>query len=226
MAAKRITALFTALVALFASLTCLSSCNRSYDEEEIKNEALLLIASSISLNEIYWGRGIEYVEDTSSASGAYYPANPLSLARYGFGTIDGLRKLTRSVFSEKYCENIFSTRLSSITDESGIRVYARYYQKYSDADEKEPECIMVYKDADVFLIDEVEYLYETLKVKGSKKDTVYVELTVRVTRGEKVQERTIEVGLVEEENGWRISTPTYMVYNEKIEEYENLTKDK
>ena len=34
-----------------------------------------------------------------------------------------------------------------------------------------------------------------------------------VKRDEKVQERTLTVGLIEEENGWRINDSTYMVFN-------------
>lgn len=219
---KRAVSLLMAALMLALSLLGFAACDRSYDEEEVRKEAMLLIVSSARLNEIYWGKGISYIEDASNSSGAYYPADPAISRKYGFETIEGLRSLTRSVFSKKYSELIFATRLSPITDEGGVRVYARYYQKYYDAEEKEPQCIMVYSLADVLLVDQVEYMYDSLKVSHSEGDVVYVTLTVNVTRDGKTQKCEMKVGLVEEDEGWRISTPTYMTYNEKLNDYEKL----
>ena len=205
------------LILIFIILLSVTSCgDREYDENTVLTEAKRLIPETVMLNDIFWGKGIDYVKDESTASGYYYMADPIYLKIAGFETVDEIKDMTRLVFSSSYCESIFSAVFSSISDTDGIQGLTRYYQKYSDLEMKEPECIMVYSRAIVLLSDEVEYLYDTMKVVGSVKETVYVTLSVKVTRGEKSQIREIKVGLIEEENiGWRIDTPTYITYYEE-----------
>ena len=216
------------LLTLFALLCSLISCgekNREYDESEVKQAAEILISKSAALNQIFWGEGIGYISDSSYSVGYYYPADIFSLYNYGIETVDDLKEKTREVFSFAYSQNIFSTVLSSLNDGDGIYAYARYYQKYSDAEEKVPETIMVYSKALVLLKDEVRYNFDTMEVIGSKKEMVYVTLTVDVVRGENTQTRALKVGLIEEEDGWRIDTPTYMSYVENSD-YEDLQDKK
>lgn len=216
------------LIIVFGLLCSLVSCkekNREYDENEVKLAAESLIKKSAELNYIFWGEGIGYINDASYSVGYYYPADIFSLLSYGIETIDDLKEKTKKVFSSSYSENIFSTVFSSLGDEDEIYGFARYYQKYSDAENKEPECIMVYSNALVLLKDEVSYDFDTLKVIGSKKQTVYVTLSVNVKRGENTQSRELKVGLVEEEGGWRIDTPTYMSYVEN-DDYQDLQDKK
>ena len=221
---KKIISLLLLLALLCSFISC-GDKNREYDENEVKLAAEELIRSSAELNRIFWGEGIGYIDDASFSVGYYYPADMFSLYDYGIETVDDLKKKTKKVFSQAYSQNIFSTVLSSLTDGDGIYAFARYYQKYSDAEYKEPECIMVYSKALILLNDEVIYNYDTLQVIGSKKEIVYVTLTVDVRRDEKIQTRTLKVGLIEEENGWRIDTPTYMSYVEN-NDYEDLQDKK
>ena len=221
---KKIISLIT-LIALLCSLISCGEKNREYDENEVKQAAEELIRKSDDLNRIFWGEGIGYIEDASYSVGYYYPADIFSLSYYGIETIDDLKDKTQKVFSYSYSQNIFSTVLSSLSDGDGIYAFARYYQKFSDAENKEPECIMVYSNALVLLKDEVYYNFDTLQVVGSKKDTVYVTLSVDIKRDENTQTRSLKVGLIEEENGWRIDTPTYMSYVENSD-YEDLQDKK
>lgn len=216
------------LIIMFALLCSLISCddkNREYDEDEVRIAAENLIRKSSDLNYIFWGEGIGYIKDDSFSVGYYYPADIASLASFKIETIDDLKEKTREVFSSSYSENIFSTVLSSLSDGDEIYRLARYYQKFSDAGNKEPECIMVYSNALVLLKDEVTYNFDTLAVRGSEKETIYVTISVNVTREEKTQIRELKVGLVEEDDGWRIDTPTYMSYIEN-EDYEDLQDKK
>lgn len=213
------------LIALLCSLISCGEKNREYDENEVKIAAEALIRKSADLNRIFWGEGIGYIDDASFSVGYYYPADIFSLSYYGIETVEDLKEKTRKVFSYSYSQNIFSTVLSSLSDGDGIYAFARYYQKFSDAENKEPECIMVYSNALVLLKDEVNYNFDTLQVIGSKKDTVYVTLSVDVKRDDKTQTRNLKVGLIEEENGWRIDTPTYMSYVENSD-YEDLQDKK
>lgn len=222
---KKTVSLLT-LVILLAFCLNLTSCNRKYDEMVVKEEAARLIAASVELNEIYWGKGIGYINDAAGSNGAYYEANFFDLVKYEIRTVDDLKDKTRLVFSEGYCESIFQTAFSSVVDEEELQFYARYYQKYADEYNKEPITIMVYSLAKVLLTDEIEYHYDTLQVIGSKKETVYVQIEVSVTREDKTQRKVLKIGLVEENLGWRLDTPTYSSYNETENDYNNLQNGK
>ncbi len=209
------------VIMILSLLVLLVSCNRKYDEETVKTEAEKLIRASENLNEIFWGRGIDYIDNANTGNGNYREASYSALKKFGFTTIKGLEELTRATFSESYADSILATTTASIIDEDGIQFLARYYQKYTDETYTEPECIMVYTQTKPLLVDKVEYFYDSLKVTHSKKETVFVEIDCKVVREDgKTQTKTLEIGLIEEDNGWRISTPTYTTYN--LDYYEEL----
>ena len=194
---------FVCVAALLLSLiSCNQVKNREYNEEEVLAAAKPLIKESIALNEIFWGKGIGYIEDKNTSDGYYFEANYVDLKEIGISTLAELKEMTKKVFSEEYSNIIFSTTLSSVSDSSGIQGLARYYQKYKDLECTEPDTIMVYSLAKNFLTDEVEYLYDTMTVIGSVGDVVNVKLSVKVTRDDVTQIRELTVGLVEVENGW------------------------
>lgn len=201
------------LLTIIAGVFC--SCgDREYDEAEVKEAARVLLLESEKLNDIFWGEGIPYNDDINLSDGIYYEAVYTALYSMGFMTIDELKVLTKKTFTDEYSEHIFSTVLSSISDENEI-LMTRYYQKYSTADGKTPEAIMVNSQWDPLLKDNVTYDYDTIQVTGSKKQTVYftVEATVSRVGYDKVQKKTISVGLIEEDDGWRIDSPTYLSYD-------------
>ena len=210
---KRIVCLILLLVTTFSLLTSCTK-NRKYDEEEVKAAARELIKKSENLNEIFWGEGLDYTDDKNNANGYYYEASFSSLQKYGFSTIKELEDMTRATFSNEYSNIILSTTVSSIVDEDGLQILARYYQKYEDLEGTVPQCIMVYSIANVLLRDKVEYDYESIEVTGSKKETVYVNINCTVTTNDgKKQDKVLNIGLIEEANGWRLDTPTYATYN-------------
>ena len=212
---KKILAILLVAILSFSLFSCKEK-DRTYDEEEVISAAQSLIYDSALLNEIYWGKGIEYISDASTSNGYYYEANILHLEQLGFKTIDELKEMTEKVFSHSFSDVIYKTALTSVSDDGGIHSLARYYQKYSDDEMKEPEAIMVYSRAKILLSDDVQYLYDTLTVDGAEGEVVYVTLSVVVTRGENSQTRTITVGLIEEEEGWRLNDATYISYDEGL----------
>ena len=211
------------LIAVVISLCFnLVSCDKKieYNEEEVLNAARELIEKSILLNEIYWGSGIPFIPASISL---YCEANILALSELGFYTIDELKKKTEEVFTSSYCENIYSSSISSTEDGEYIPFYPRYYQKYEDENQTIPVSIMVYSKFENLLPDKVEYLYETLSFSHAEKDAVYVKIKALVTRDEeRVQYSEKTIALKKEANGWRIDSPTYLKYNDKINEYEDL----
>lgn len=218
--------LLLAVVMLMLSASALTSCDRRYDEAEVLSAASKLLKDAEMLNEVYYGRGIQYV-DSGYRDGNYYEADLIHLSGLGFSTIKELRDITLSTFTVGYSEQIFSTKLSMIEDETGIQYMTRYYQRYDDAFGSEPVCIMVYSSAPVSLRDEISYDYSTLHVSGVKRQTVFVTVTATVTNSEgKSQTRDITLDLIEEDDGWRIDGPCYANYNADIDRYEELENNK
>lgn len=212
---SRIIGVLLILVVIFSCFS-LYSCekNRDYDEAEVKSVALDLIKKSEKLNDLFYGDGMSFVDDETYAVGPYYPASNESLNIYGVETIDDIKRITEEVFSVEMSTVIYETKLSAVYDSDGvIRGYSRYYQKYTEDKNPKPVSIMVYKNAEVLLKDSVTYNYDTLKVIGAKGETVFVEIEVFVkTDDNKTQNKTLKIGLIEEERGWRLSTPTYTSY--------------
>ncbi len=222
---KKIITIILVLSLVFSLNLSLISCDREYDENEVSVAAISLIEKSLFFNKIYWGEGIPYIPSISTS--LYCEADFIALSELGFYTVDELKKKTQEVFSKAYCEDIFSTSFSSIKDGEEIQFYARYYQKYEDEFQTIPICIMVYSRFENLLPDKVEYLYDTLTVTHSEGDVVYVKVEAKVTKDEEhVQTREMVIGLIEEENGWRIDTSTYLKYNDRQEEYEDLLEKK
>ena len=222
---KLISLILLTAVVIFNMFSLISCANdREYDEETVLSEAKRLIEKSILLNEIYYGEGIAYEKNDSYADGSYYPADSAVLKNLGIETLDDIKEMTKEVFSKELSGTMIDATLSSIYEGDEIKIYSRYYQKF-DSLTNEPVSIMVYSSAKVLLTDDVEYDFTTLKATGSKRETVYVEIKATATRDDgESSENTLSIGLIEEENGWRLCTPTYTSYSDE-DYYNDLQKN-
>lgn len=201
------------LIAL-SLLTLISCGDRKYDEEEVKTAARKLIVDSVILNEIFWGEGLPYIEDRNTADGSYYEAEFMYHKNLGFETLDELMELTEKTFSKGQCSVIEETILSSVVVGEETMTLSRYYQKVSLEDNKTPVCIMVNSDCQNLIVGESEYDFDSIKVIGSEKNKVYVTVNVTISLEEyEPQTRTVRIALVEEDDGWKIDTPTYVSYD-------------
>ncbi len=218
---KRILSVILMFSVMISVILSVSSCNRRYDEEEVESEARDLLRKAELLNEIYYGNGIRYI-DTDGSTGYYKQADTSHLEELGFTTLDGLMALTEQVYSEDYASVIYSTVLSSITDDSGLVRPTRYYQAY-DEDTGAASHIMVYSAFEVMMKDSVVYDYNSLHATHSKKEKVYVSVMATVTNSDgESQEVEIIITMFEEEYGWRIDGPTYANYNPYQDLYNDL----
>ena len=220
----KIKALLLTLVVIFSTFT-MNSCkkeekDREYNESEVLAAAVDLIKKSEVLNEIYYGHGIEYdIGDTSNANGYYYPADLISLDKFGVTNVDDIKRLTRECFTVGQSDYMINTTLSPIRDSNGDIVYfARYYQEYETLNQNVEKCIMVYSKYEPLLVDTVEYFYDTVRVVDVEGEIIKVEIGAKATSPSgDVQEKKIVINLLEEENGFRIDSPTY-VRNTQIQE--------
>ena len=211
-----------AILLLAVLVLPLSSCNRSYNEQEVLENAETLLKKAEILNEVYYGKGIDYTT-SGFADGYYYEANPIHLDKLGFSTIEELKNLTLETFTNGYANQIFATKLNMIQDETGIQEMTRYYQKYDSINLVTPVCIMVYSKAKVMLKDDISYDYSTLSVSGVKRETVYVTVEATVVRDNgDSQKVTVKLDLIEEAYGWRIDNPCYVNYNDSLDKYKEL----
>lgn len=224
---KRAFGAASAVLLLSSVLLSLISCNpdRSYDEGEVLSAASQLIKQSEILNTVYYGNGISYRE-AGYTNGAYSEADSFHLFALGFDTVEELKRLTEKTYTVGYSLQLYSTVLTSITDDDNLYTMARYYQQFDPDDPTKPICIMVYREYDHIFEDKLTYDYSTLRVSGVKGEKVYVTLNAEVEskKGDK-QTVEIDVSLIEEESGWRIDGPTWANYNEDIGKYEDLNKN-
>ena len=218
----------TAVILLVALLpVALISCDRKYDEAEVKAAAIELITASIPLNEIYYGEGIRFLEYSEKNVGVYFEADPAHLDELGFSTLSELKTKTKAVFSKAHAERMFAGSLSGTFTQNGAAL-ARYYQEYTKGGAPdyiiEPDYIMVYSKYENMLSGEVTYDLDNLTVLGSKGKIVYVNVKVSIEYEGKTQNTSVKIGLFEEEEGWRLDSPTYVSYNEYLDEYNQLQK--
>lgn len=216
---KAVAIVLIALTLVMLNFT--TSCNRKYDEAEVVKEAEKLMKQAEMLNNVYFGSGISYV-DSEENNGYYRQAKYEHLNSLGFKTIDELKALTDSTFTVNYRESIYSTMLSSLSDGTHLVQAARYYQAY-DEETGAPTHIMVYSLYKPLMTDTSVYHYDTLRVTGVKKETVFVSIDVTVTNSNGESQRTeVVIHLIEEDNGWRIDNPTYVNYNPYLDKYNEL----
>ena len=219
--------LFTLILSTVVGVLSFTSCNRSIDEEEVLTNAKELLQRAEVLNQVYYGKGIEYNKVSNLQNGAYYDADPTHLSKLGFSTIEELKVLTERTFTVEYSIQLYSTILSPLTVDDVTVALARYYQKYEgDNIYGKPVCIMVYSQFNVLFYDTITYDYSTLRVKGVKGEvvTIAVDATTMNSEG-KSQDVVIDIQLIEENDGWRINNHTWANYNPYADRLEELEKE-
>ena len=193
-------------------LSLLFSCGgRNYDEAEVKLAAEDLLEKSIIINEVFYGVGM--TADTTRpeiSTGAYKPVDENYLSRLGVSTIDGLKSLTAEVYTSGLCDIIFRTKLQSVRDgDDNIISYSRYYEKMVN----QQKVLMVYTLADTRYENDIEYLYDTLRVIGSEAEFIKIEIQVKLTTFDGFERtESAEFLLLEEENGFRLDTLSFVKY--------------
>lgn len=199
------------LVLVIATLLCavagLTSCNRSYDKDEVEAAAKELLPKALVLYSIYYGNGLGYI-DSGYSDGDYREVSPVSLRKYGFTTLAELKTMTLATFSTEYSEkSLFSYFLESYEADGIVYNYARYTENATG------EYILVNKNHKPIFEDRMDYKLDTVTAVGSTKD--FVNLTVvAVVKNEKgeAKERTLDFTMYEEKSGWRISSPCFANY--------------
>ena len=202
-------ALLIVAALMLCSLASLTSCDRSYDKEEVEAAARELLPKALNLYSLYYGNGLDYLSSGGFSDGDYREANPVSLRKYGFTTVAELKSLTLATFSEKYSENIFDKYLDSYEANDTVYSYARYTENSTG------EIVLVHTKHDPIFEDRMSYILDSVSANDSTRD--YINLSVRATvssaAGES-KEITLKFTMYEEKLGWRISSPCFGNYTE------------
>ena len=209
-----------ALVLISVTLISLVSCerDREYDEKEVLDATRELLSASVPLNEIYFGKGLDFLAD--GESGIYKVASSESLEKYGISTIEDIKTKTLLVFSDSIAETMFNSVFSSISDDDVIVYYSRYYQAYDD--ENNPTDIMVNSEYEYFLTGSISYDLESISVLDVEGEVIKLGVTADVSsESGKVKTMSLTIRIIEEEDGWRLKSPSYAVYNESTDIYES-----
>ena len=199
---KKLTSFLLLVLLLLSTVACSS---HSYSREEIVAELETLLDKTHILNDIYFGEGIPVKENGYKVS-VYQEADMSSLAEYGMTDIESIRAKTAEVFSISMCawlDEIAFNAFSSGTTVEG----ARYYK---DSENR----IMVRTTSEFYVDGTVEYDLSSMKILSQRKDIVYTELRASVTTPEgNTRSDTMKVDLIKEQDGWRLHSPTYFVYD-------------
>ena len=215
---KRIIATLLIALSLFSLFSC--ERDREYDEEQVLSATRELIDKSYKLNELLWGKGLSFSDE---GIGIYKLATEESLSEYGISTLEDIKNMAREVFSTMYSGIVFNSDVfTSVKIDDVIKSYARYYQKYDENDE--PAGIMVRSDYEYELKGSYEYA-DALSVIDVEGEIIVVRaLATATSENDKTKTFEVDLRLIEEEGGWRLISPTYVVYNEYSDIYEDLKK--
>ncbi|MBR7117026.1 MAG: hypothetical protein IKC87_04885 [Clostridia bacterium] len=213
---RKLISLFLLLTVIITPLT-LTSCDRSYNKDEVISEAKRLLTDAHMLYSVYYGNGIMH-HGGGHSEGDYEEADVIHLHQLGFETIDELKELTYKTFSEKYTESIIDNYLTSFEEDGIVYNFARYVQLYDGEDLDIPSVILVYSKHKPIFEDRMTYDLDTVKDVKSEGD--YVKMTVEVTvlseDGES-QRAELDFTMYEEKSGWRIASPCFANYNKYID---------
>ena len=204
---KRILSI-TVILALL--LTSLASCNRAFDEEEVISAAKELLKSAEKLNYIYYGDGIKYFDESEAAISIYREAQKSHLDELGFHTVEELKAMTEETFTAGYSQIMYSSVLDTLRVDDTIVGYKRYYDQEN---EDGTITLMVNMQYESLLKSTIVYDYDSITVKKSVKEKVYLSVNAVVINTEG-DSRSVEItiNLVEEEDGWRIDNPVWANY--------------
>ena len=186
----------------------LTGCTKKLSEEEAKYQVATLVEASYELNEIVFGKGLEYIEIEEFKNAKY----ALVKENDKYNSINDIRIAINKVFSEDYS---FIMKTTAFVGQSGGVDLTSVPPKYIENDQG----FLVLKndivlDGDININgDKQEISYNGFKVNKYDTSTIeikkisrrFIEAYITSVDGE----QTILVTLILEENGWRIDSPTY-----------------
>lgn len=208
---KRTASLILTLLIVLLSASAFSCSPPAASEEEVKTAARKLIEKSVTVNEIYFGKGLPYdttgtsVDYLAAAIGvsvedlSYYPMSEDS----EYKTISEIKDLAASVYSSDYCEFLFERTFEGISSGDSVALYPRYLDQYDLLTVRADGGGMIIEKIRTFDLDSIE----VIKIK-SKYALVRVPAFVD-GESDGYADLKLVYELIENIMCWRLDTPTY-----------------
>ncbi len=186
----------------------LAGCTKKLSRDEAIAKVSELVDASYELNEIVFGKGLEYIETEESKNTRY----ALVKENDKYNSINDIRVALDKVFSEEYSKTMKTT---AFVGQSGVVSGTEVPERYIENEQG----FLVLKN-DIVLDGSVsvggekqEISYYGIKVNRYDSSTIeikkisrrFIEAYITSVDGSE----TILVTLILEENGWRIDSPTY-----------------
>lgn len=178
---------------LIASMAiCMVGCGK-LSKDEAKSTVNKLVDEAYVLNEIYFGKGLQY-EETGNPNDLYLPV--LSIESYI--TKSALVEKTKEVYSETYAQSLIDMAFNGIASEvESNAVFARYMVHDDD------DLLYVRKDIEPISKNPISE-YDLSKTEITKISKRFIEATIYSK-----DNRAVEITLVRENDVFRLDTPTY-----------------
>ena len=201
-----------AIVLCVAATAALSSCRvRIDDEAAFFAEVADLIERSAEVNELFFGEGLPYVDPDGLTADEIIAAEGndiISRTTYRpvaedakYRTQSEIMDLTRSVYSEKYADSLYSLGFEGVSSEEGaVAVYARYIYTLENG-----LTINMYSVANARKLTRT-FDTTTLAIDRLGRDYAVVSLEA-YDDGESAGRVQLRVN--KESSGWRLDWPTY-----------------
>ena len=185
---KKISKILLCLIMIFTLTFPLISCG-GMEEAEAKVLVEEIVKRSVNLNEILYGKGMEYEK---SEDGKYSTIYSRVKDDAPFKTRKELEKEIKEVFTAAYANSLVSHAFTLTTGLFGENSYPRY-QEGSD---KVLTVMRDYKAREI-----TQYNFDTIKIEKCRKNKIVA--TILSTENE-----LVEIYLIREVNGWRLDSAT------------------
>ena len=197
---KRILSVF--LTALL--LLSLASCGSGMSDGEIREIYRELVEASYTLNDVYYGDGLPFVNDPetmASLAGVSSRYSYMPVAKTApYQSEAEIRQATEAVFSKTLCEHLFVLAFEGMsTENEETVVFARYIEQ--------DEILTVRIDlADESLPMGRTYDFDSMTIISQNKNRITASFETEMNGEKSVN---VKLTLIKEEAGWRLDSPTY-----------------
>lgn len=197
---KRILSVF--LTALL--LLSLASCGSGMSDGEIREIYRELVEASYTLNDVYYGDGLPFVNDPetmASLAGVSSRYSYMPVAKTApYQSEAEIRQATEAVFSKTLCEHLFVLAFEGMsTENEETVVFARYIEQ--------DEILTVRIDlADESLPMGRTYDFDSMTIISQNKNRITASFETEMNGEKSVN---VKLTLIKEEKGWRLDSPTY-----------------
>jgi hypothetical protein len=173
---------------IIALLLMLPSCAPGMPNDEAITAIQELVEKSLPLNNILYGEGL--MPDMARTSGVYAYALPSE-----YDSIDKIKQDLAEIFTPEYCEILYRSAFQGLAE--GDISYALIAEDENG--------LKIYIDRDVYLKEEREYDFSTLKITRNREK----EIRAKVDTTKDGERLSVEIKMKKINDVWLLDSPTY-----------------